>query len=280
MTWLIIYTRNIARFLFFLLPVSWAFSAFSQNTETKAGSPPGKPVELTWYVNDTLRRALAYIPPSAKTQPTPLLFAFHGHSGTMYNIRRTRQFELLWPEALIIYPQGLPTPGALTDPEGRETGWQSSHSIHNRDLKFFDAMLDYLSKNYTIDLRRIYATGHSNGGNFVYLLWAQRGNIFAAMAPTSTVPGRSLRYLQPKPVFHLTGEKDPLVKPERQFFVHQKLLTLNQCDQPGEKRDLYLTVYPSRINMPVELYIHPGGHEYPSDANKAIIGFFKQQTKD
>lgn len=274
------YAKRAVRILLFFLPVAWAFTAFAQHTESKTGKSAGELVELKWYINDTLRKALAYIPLSAQTRPTPLIFAFHGHSGTMYNMHRTHPFEQLWPEALIIYPQGLNTPGALTDPQGKAPGWQAGNSMGNRDLKFFDAMLDSLAKNYSIDQRRIYATGHSNGGNFVYLLWAQRGNIFAAMAPTSTVPGRNLRDLQPKPVFHLTGEKDPLVKPEKQYLTHQWLLKLNKCDLQGEKRGEYLTVYQSSINMPVELYIHPGGHEYPKAANEAIIRFFKQQQKN
>lgn len=275
-----IYAKKAFPILLFFLLAAHALTAFAQHTKSKTGKPAGELVELKWYINDTLRKALAYIPPSAQTRPTPLIFAFHGHSGTMYNMHRTHPFEQLWPEALIIYPQGLNTPGALTDPQGKAPGWQAGNSMGNRDLKFFDAMLDSLVKNYNIDQHRIYATGHSNGGNFVYLLWAQRGHIFAAMAPTSTVPGRNLHDLQPKPVFHLTGEKDPLVKPEKQYLTHQWLLTLNKCDLQGEKRGEYLTVYQSSINMPVELYIHPGGHEYPQAANEAIIRFFKQQQKN
>ena len=27
----------------------------------------------------------------------------------------------LWPEAIVVYMQGLPTPGVFTDPDGKET---------------------------------------------------------------------------------------------------------------------------------------------------------------
>ncbi|WP_316798464.1 hypothetical protein [Pedobacter frigidisoli] len=50
---------------------------------------------MHWKVNDTIREALVYIPATAKTKPTPVIFAFHGHGGTMENMANTRQFEKL-----------------------------------------------------------------------------------------------------------------------------------------------------------------------------------------
>ena len=80
--------------------------------------------------------------------------------------------------------QGLNTPGALTDTEGKKPGWQKTFGDQDdRDLKFFDAVLATLKKDYKVDEKRIYATGHSNGGGFTYLLWAARGEVFAAVAP-------------------------------------------------------------------------------------------------
>ncbi len=36
-----------------------------------------------WKVGEDSREALVYIPPTAKTTPSPVVFAFHGHGGTM-----------------------------------------------------------------------------------------------------------------------------------------------------------------------------------------------------
>ena len=89
-----------------------------------------------------------------------------------------------WPEAIVVYMQGLNTPGTLTDPQGKLPGWQKTFGDQgDRDLKFFDAVLATLKKDYKVDEKRIYATGHSNGGGFTYLLWAARGDVFAAVAP-------------------------------------------------------------------------------------------------
>jgi len=75
----------------------------------------------------------------------------------------------------------LPTAGKLIDPQGRMAGWQfAAGDYGDRDLKFFDAMLASLRQDYRVDNKRIFVTGHSNGGGFSYLLWAERPGVFAA----------------------------------------------------------------------------------------------------
>jgi len=56
-----------------------------------------------------------------------------------------------------------------------------------------------------VDQNRVYATGYSNGGAFTYLLWAARGDRFAAFAPSAAVVGRPIARPKPKPVMHLAG---------------------------------------------------------------------------
>ena len=145
-----------------------------------------------WKVDGVARAALVYAPVTAKTNPAPVVFAFHGHGGTMERASKMFGYHTEWPEAIVVYMQGLNTPGQLTDPEGKKPGWQKTVGDQNdRDLKFFDAVLTSLKKDYKVDAKRIYSTGHSNGGGFTYLLWAARGEHFAAFAPSASV-GRSL----------------------------------------------------------------------------------------
>src|SRR5438477_4485760 len=95
-----------------------------------------------WTVDGTSREALLYIPAAAKSTPSPVVFAFHGHGGTMRNAAVTFDYQHVWPEAIVVYIQGLNTPGLLTDPEGKRPGWQSAPGGQgDRDLKFFDAVL-------------------------------------------------------------------------------------------------------------------------------------------
>ena len=197
----------------------------------------------------------------------------------MRNSARLWSYHVLWPEALVVYPQGLVTPGPLTDPEGHQTGWQIAAGLQgNRDLKFFDAMLASLRQEFRVDDRHIYCTGHSNGGAFTYLLWAERGDQFAAFAPVAAVDAKSLLKLKPKPVFHVAGENDPLVKFAWQQQMIAGLRRRNQCGpaQPVEKGTV---TYPSKIGAPVVTFIHSGGHEFPAEARPLIVAFFKQHAK-
>src|SRR5258708_21799240 len=82
----------------------------------------------------------------------------------------------------------------------------------DRDLKFFDVMLADLKQRYHVDAKRVYATGHSNGGGFTYLLWAERGDVFAALAPSSALLARGFLKFKPKPVLHIGSSQDELVK--------------------------------------------------------------------
>ncbi len=234
------------------------------------------PIVKEWNINGVARKALVYIPNTASQKPMPVIFAFHGHGGTMGNMYNTRRFDKLWPEAIFICPQGLKTPGALTDPEGKATGWAMDADDSNKDLQFFDAMLKTLKSDYKIDTKKIYATGHSNGGGFTYLLWATRGDEFAAFAPTASTAGRLINKLKPKPAFHLVGETDPLVKPLWQKLTYTAVMRLNDCSEKGEKIDQFSTLYSSKSGNPFVLFSHPGGHQYPAGANEAIIKFFKE----
>src|ERR1051325_873956 len=129
-----------------------------------------------WKVDGVTREAFVHLPASAKTTPAPVVFVFHGHGGSMTNSAHQFGLHTVWPEAIIVYPQGLNTPGRLTDLEGKHPGWQKDVGDQgDRDLKFFDAMLSSLKQDYKVETKRVYATGHSNGAGFTYLLWEARG---------------------------------------------------------------------------------------------------------
>lgn len=232
--------------------------------------------EMTFTVDGVARTALVYAPPSAKSNPAPLVFVFHGHGGSAWQAERSFGLDRVWPEAISVYMQGLKTPGQLTDPKGERAGWQAAEGNQgDRDLKFFDAVLARLKQDYPVDLKRIYATGHSNGGGFTYLLWLTRSDLFAAVAPSSAVATYA-RKLKPKPVLHLAGESDPLVKFSWQKLMLETVRKVNGCDEKGEPWDKECTLYPSKTGTPVVTFIHPGGHEFDPAAPALIVKFFKE----
>jgi polyhydroxybutyrate depolymerase len=230
-----------------------------------------------WEVDGVARQGLVFAPESAKTDAAPLVFAFHGHGGSMRNAANTFKYEKLWPEAIVIYLQGLPTPGRLTDPEGKKAGWQASAGDQgDRDLKLFDAVLKWARQTYKVDDKRIYCAGHSNGGGFTYLLWATRGETFAAVAPASAAGLNLLHDLKPKPLLHIGGLKDPLVKFEWQKGTIDAVRKIDGCDADGKSDGDRITVYPSATGTPVETYLYDGGHSPPPEAWAEVVKFFKE----
>ncbi len=239
-----------------------------------------------WQVDGVQRDALVYLPTLARSETssatrTPLVFVFHGHGGTMRHAARTFHLHELWPEAICVYPQGLNTAGRLTDPEGKKPGWQPAVGENNdRDLKFFDSMLESLKKQYAVDETRVFSTGHSNGAGFTYLLWSERGDQLAAVAPSAAVAKLNLASkLKPKPVLHLAGEKDALVKFAWQERTIAQLKKLNQCASDSKEWELQSQLFSSPIHTPVVTYIHSGTHAFPREAPELIVRFFKSYAE-
>lgn len=238
-------------------------------------------VQRQWTVDGVAREALVYVPSTAKDKAAPVVFGFHGHGGSMQNAARSFHTHTLWPAAISVYMQGLKTPGRLTDPEGRKPGWQHSAGDQgDRDLKFFDAVLESLKHDFKIDEQRIYSTGHSNGGAFTYLLWAVRGDRFAAFAPSGAAAPTLLAKLKSRPVLHVAGENDPLVKFTWQKQTMNALRKLNQCGEgvPWDQ-EKWCTLYPSKLGAPLVTFIHPGGHKFPDDAPAVIVKFFQGHAR-
>ncbi|MBL8810007.1 MAG: acetylxylan esterase [Planctomycetaceae bacterium] len=260
----------------FFLNLALAFLVVTSSVRTLHGA---EPVRREWQVDGVSREALISIPDGAKEKPVPLVFAFHGHGGNMRQASRSFQIHAEWPEAIVVYMQGLNTPGQLTDPEGKKPGWQKAVGDQNdRDLHFFDAVLKSLKEDYRVDETRIYSTGHSNGGGFTYLLWSARPDVFAAMAPSGSAALKLRGTLKPLPVFHIAGENDPLVRYAWQSMMIESLRKDQKCGE-GKPWNEKATLYPSEIGTPVVTYITNQGHKFPADAPGMIVKFFKEHSK-
>jgi polyhydroxybutyrate depolymerase len=272
------YAKNWRWLIGLMALLAGAVPGFGQGTNA-AGLAPGF-VRWELQVDGDKREALVYVPQAAKEKPAPVVFVFHGHGGRAQNVVKSFAMNRHWPEAISVYMQGLNTPGRLTDPEGKVPGWQKYvGDQHDRDLKFFDAVWARLQQDYKVDKKRVFSTGHSNGGAFTYLLWAERGQVFAAMAPSAGMAAESLPKLKPKPVMHIAGEKDTLVKFEWQQKIIEAVRRLNGCEAMGKPWDKYCTLYPSKSATPVVAFIHPGGHQVPLGGPALIVKFFQEVTR-
>lgn len=243
-----------------------------------------EPQQREWTVDGVTREGIVYAPESAKESACPVIFAFHGHGGTAQHAARTFAYQTHWPEAIVVYLQGLPTPGQLTDPEGKRAGWQKTPGDQgDRDLKFFDAVLTGLKSEYKVDAKRIYCTGHSNGGGFTYLLWGVRHDVFAAVAPSAGGAARNRGLLKPLPALHVAGENDTLVKYAWQQRTMEFVRELNGCAAEGtpwaSSGTLEGTLYPSKSGTPFVSVIYPGTHKFPAEAPGLIAKFFREHAR-
>jgi polyhydroxybutyrate depolymerase len=239
-----------------------------------------EPVIMPWYIGRDTRAAIVY-PPAVKDRhaKSPLIFVFHGHGDNAWFATEQFPFQKLWPEAIVVFPQGIPTPSA-SDPQGERRGWQHEPGeVGDRDLKFFDAMLRTLRWQYRVDDQRIYAAGFSNGGFFDYILWAQRGDRFAAFAPCAAALRAPLQLTIPKPVFVVAGEKDDRVPFPEQRKTIDALRQVNGCPGAGQAwGDPRVQRYESPHGAPVVAFVHAGGHAVPPPITVLMTEFLKQQT--
>lgn len=236
------------------------------------------PLTMQWTIEGVQRQALVYAPSkNAGVKKAPLLFDFHWHGGSMQEAASGMRFQDLWPEAIVVYMQGLPT-RIYVDPLGLQLGWQQEPGqFGDRDLKFFDAVLATLRSKLPVDDRRVYATGFSNGGIFTYLLWGTRGKTFAAFASVAAQKFSGVHLTEPRPIFHVAGEKDDVVPFQEQVQSIDAARELDGSTGKGSSCGQDCTMYPSSKSAPVTTYIHGGGHVYPPGTSEMIVKFLKDQ---
>ena len=240
-----------------------AHTAAAQRAEVKA-----------WRLNGETRRAIVYSP-SAKSASgrAPLVFSFHGHGDNMQNFQHT-DLHRAWPEAIVVYFQGLPSR------RDGLSGWQvEKGQDDDRDLALVDAALASLREEFKVDEARIYATGFSNGANFTYLLWAERpGGIRRVCASRGAAAAVCATEAAQAALSHRRhrGCADPVCRPAGR---HRNGQASEWCD--GERGSLRERLHVVRLAewAPVMTWIHPGGHEYPETTSERIAKFFREHPK-
>ncbi len=166
-------------------------------------------------VNGLKRTYLVHFPQGADRSKTlPVVLGFHGGGGTAEGFIATTQLDEFSDQKgfLAVYPQGVgkQRKGKLfgTWNAGRCCGEAMENKID--DVGFISALIEDVANHYSIDRKRIFVTGHSNGAAFAYRLACELSEKIAAIGPVSSVG--VVETCQPKrtvPVIHLHGLDDP-----------------------------------------------------------------------
>jgi len=175
-------------------------------------------VQAQQTINGTLmhdgieRNYILFVPSSYNSaNEAPVIFNFHGYTSNAIQQLNYGDFR---PMAnangfLIVVPEGT------VDSQGNthfNVGWGTSNID---DVGFTEALLDELSTQYTINQKRIYATGMSNGGFMSYRLACELSDRIAAIASVtgSMTLGttNTCSVSHPTPVLEIHGTADPTV---------------------------------------------------------------------
>jgi len=133
---------------------------------------------------DGVKRTFTYsCPTGGCVLGLPVVFGFHGHLQQPAGFRNNTGLDARGVKAIFVFPLG--TPGLMPSwNAGADPAQVSAEKNGVDDVGFVEAMIAYLDAKYHIDHSRIYATGNSNGAQFVWEL-ACTTTLFAAIAPVA-----------------------------------------------------------------------------------------------
>jgi polyhydroxybutyrate depolymerase len=142
--------------------------------------------------------------PTRPKKPTPLVLVLHGGFGTGARVASQTGFDAEAEKRgfIAVYPDGL---GRAWN-AGPCCGAPSRLNVN--DVGFVAKLLDRLGRQHSIDRKRIYATGISNGGLFSYRLACQLSGRIAAAAPVAATLVSDCAPTRPVSILHVHGLDD------------------------------------------------------------------------
>ena len=269
-------------------------------------------------VGGVQRSYALYVPIEVKAKPA-LVISLHGMYGTIYTFYKDiagvktkveqedsevegvyfepndrSPFRLATADeagCIVVYPQGLKR--ALYG--GQNYGWLSDGESTD-DIDFFKAIIEDVATRYTIDRKRIYCCGFSNGGMMAYAATTLASDTFAAFA---SVSGYQLNEFhlratgaRPVPFLHIHGKADITVPYALWPTIRDMMVARNGCvsvptvttDEGRYKKSVYAA---GEGGSPYVAYEcdgmgHTDGtdHTEDGDSSKTMWNFMSQYTLD
>jgi len=224
---------------FWFLLSLWAGTAAAQQPQEKV------------QVDDVTRSYVVHLPAGYnKQQHYPLVILFHGRNQDADDMERITHFNQLADKngIIAIYPIAArgswnvgvrpeEAPMPMRRPYGRRGGWggggypgggggypggqnpgQNPEENRNRpeppdDIAFVNQMLDQIALKYSVDSRRVYATGLAEGGLMALRAGCTTADRIAAIAPVSANLPKTMICLpsRPVPALFIAGTDDPIM---------------------------------------------------------------------
>jgi len=195
----------------------------------------------------------------------------------------------------VVGPDALPVdPTKPVNLLTNQRTWESTQfslggSTSNRDVLFFDALLNDLSTRLGFPVSSVYVAGHSEGGSMAFVIASERGAKVRAIAPVASHwIGVGPQPDPPTPTIYIVGSEDPIVPladnsggllPSAEFTMQRWALALG-CDLvPGNVSDsgsVKIDAFNNcDDNVPFFAYTIQGqGHSWPGGSLPlSLIGF-------
>jgi polyhydroxybutyrate depolymerase len=166
---------------------------------------------LSLAVGDLQRSAIVHVPPQYdRTVAMPVVLAFHGGGANADTMVRLSGLNEKADEAgfIAVYPNGTGRLSRmLTFNGGNCCGQAAANGLD--DVEFTRRLLDDVANACSIDPKRVFATGMSNGGIMAYRLASELSDRIAAIAPVGGPMGtKGCRPGRPVSVIHFHGTDD------------------------------------------------------------------------
>jgi polyhydroxybutyrate depolymerase len=264
--------RREARLLLCGLSILLA-SAAAAHAQTCSGTP-GRTGTIE-IKQGTMTRIFVVRVPAGYTgrTPLPMVIAFHPGGMSAQYMQGRVPVHRVWPEAIAVFPEGFPNIDSGRG--GLQPVWQRAPGdMQDRDLAYFDQMIEWLRANHCYDPKKLFVMGYSNGAGFTSVLACQRASLIAGVAIAS---GRlACAPAEPKPIIFSHGMSDATIPYNNGVDAAAAWSSLNKCGSPPKHGAPGCFAADSCTEAPVTMCTFGGGHEYNPSFTEAFVDFFKR----
>ncbi len=196
--------------------IAVVLAAFILLSSCKKTVPPADGIYRfsgTLTVDGLQRTYMLNLPPNYYDSSNfALVIAMHGGGGSATQFEATNKLtdKANTAHFAVVYPNGVEGDGLLkarTWNAGSCCDYAVRQNIN--DVKFISVLIDTLLSKYKINSKKVFATGHSNGGMMSYRLACELSDKIAGIAPNAcTMVVSSCNPSKPVPVLHMHSVND------------------------------------------------------------------------